>query len=155
MKGFARVVIIAGIVGVIFLLTQLAAKQPTTPQQPISSASPSGEQNVDFTASFTIVTGGVIRSFSAAMYHNLSPDAYIDSSNPTVVYVKKKGVTWDDFFQTLPFTLTKDCLTTGTKETFCTGQNGTLRFFLNDLENQNLLNEEISADDRALIRFST
>jgi hypothetical protein len=153
MKGFSRIVFGAVLLGVFLFIIQRFVQNPASLPAP-PPAGMSGDQNVDFTATFTIITGNITRSFSAAMYHNLSPDAYIDSTNPMVVHVKKKGVTWDVFFQTLPFTVTEDCLTTGTKETFCTGQNGTLRFFLNDLENQNLLNEEIHPDDRALIRFS-
>lgn len=154
MKDFSRIVIGVILLGATFLLVQRSSKPASLPLAP-TSVDMSADENVDFTASFTIITGSVTRNFNAAMYHNLSPDAYIESVNPTVVHVKKKGATWDDFFQTLPFTLTKDCLTTGTKEILCTGQNGTLRFFLNDLENPDLLDEEIHAGDRVLIRFST
>src|SRR3990172_5189536 len=153
MKGFSRIVIGAVLLGVFLFIIQRFAQNPASLPSP-PPAGMSGDQNVDFTATFTIITGDITRSFSAPMYHNLSPDASIDSTNPMAVHVKRKGVTWNDFFETLPLTLTNDCLTTGTNETFCTGQNGTLRFFLNDLENQNLLNEEIRPDDRALIRFS-
>ncbi|MBI2594487.1 hypothetical protein HYW39_02195 [Candidatus Curtissbacteria bacterium] len=112
------------------------------------------DQEVDIKATFTIITNGITRNFNAKMYQNLSTDVYIEASNPTIVYVKKKGATWDDFFTTLPMTLTKDCLTTGTKETFCTGQGGTLRFYLNDNEDKDLLDGEIKDADKVLIQFS-
>ena len=108
---------------------------------------------VDYKASFAIFTNGIFRVFTAAMYHNLSADVFIQADNPNLVHVKKSGVTWDDFFKTLPFKLTKDCLTTGTKETFCSGQNGTLKFYLNGVEDKDLLDKEIKAGDRALITF--
>jgi hypothetical protein len=38
------------------------------------------------------------------------------------VHVRKAGVIWSDFFKTLPMELTKDCLITGTKQTFCIGE---------------------------------
>jgi hypothetical protein len=53
-------------------------------------------------ASFTIVTGTITRSFRDEKYHNQSPDVYIESVNPAIVHVKKTGITWDDFFKTLP-----------------------------------------------------
>ena len=87
------------------------------------------------------------------MYHNLSENAYIESSNPNIVYVKKAGTTWNDFFSTLPFKLTSQCLTTGTKETFCTGNRGTLKFYINGEQSNNALNQEINNGDKLLVTF--
>lgn len=113
------------------------------------------DEKVNITATFTIITDKITRSFKAKKYHNQSPDVYIESSDPTVVYVTKKGITWDDFFKTLPMKLTKECLTTGDGETFCDGQQGTLKFYLNDVEDKNLLDKEIKQDDKALIKFTS
>ena len=112
------------------------------------------EQKVDFRASFTIITGNITRSFKAEKYHNLSADVFIEASDPTIVRVKKKGITWDDFFKTLPMKLTKACLTTGDGETFCDGGSGNLTFYLNDVEDKNLLDKQIKAGDKTLIKFS-
>ena len=76
-------------------------------------------EKVDYIGAFAIFTNGTFRVFTAAMYHNLSEDVFVQADNPNIVRVKKSGTTWDDFFKTLPFKLTKECLTTGTKETFC------------------------------------
>lgn len=108
---------------------------------------------VDYKAGFAIFTHGTFRVFTAAMYHNLSDDVFIQADNPNTVHIKKSGITWDDFFKTLPFKLTTDCLTTGAGETFCTGQDGKLKFFLNGVENDNLLDIVIADGDRALISF--
>jgi len=148
---------------ILFLIISLAAvtlsgckKQTVTkdslPNSKNSTVS-AKNQNVDLQAAFAIYTNGVFRVFTAAMYHNLSKDAYIESDNPNIIKIKKANITWDDFFKTLPFKLTSDCLTTGTQETFCTGQNGTLKFYLNDTKTDNLLSREINQDDRALITF--
>lgn len=110
-------------------------------------------KNVDFTASFGIYTNGTFRVFTASMYHNLSKDVFIKADNPNRVYVKKAGVTWDDFFKTLPMKLTKDCLTTGTRQTFCTDNNGRLRFYLNGKEDNNALGKQIENGDRLLISY--
>ena len=134
-----------------FLLLSRSQTQNNTPQNlPTPSPAPSFEI-VNIKAFFTIITGNITRNFSATKYHNLSPDVYIKASNPSIVYVTKAGVTWDDFFKTLPMKLTKDCLITGDGETFC---DGNLKFFLNDIEDKGLLEKEIKEADKALIKFT-
>lgn len=128
----------------------------TTPS-PISSVqapttNPTQEK-ANIKASFTIITGNITRSFKAEKYHNLSPDVFIENPDPTVVRVTRIGVKWSDFFATLPMKLTKDCLTTGDGETYCDGNSGSLKFYLNDIETPNLLDMEIKDDDEALIKF--
>lgn len=118
-----------------------------------NNQSSSVPQIVNKQASFAIFTNGTFRVFTAAMYHNLSEDVYIEARTPNFVKVKTEGVTWNDFFSTLPLTLAKNCLTTGTKETFCTGQNGSLRFYLNGDLDQDALNKEIKAGDQLLVTF--
>lgn len=109
----------------------------------------------DFTASFEIYTNGTKRVFTAAMYHNQSSDVYIQNSNPSTVYVKKDGVTWKNFFDTLPFSLTKECLVTGTKQTFCNTETKRLRFFLNDTEVPEALDLKIQPGDFLRITFGS
>lgn len=124
------------------ILTQ--AQVPTVTNTP---------KNVDYSAGFTIYTNGTFRIFTAVMYHNLSEDVFIQAGNPNIVHVKKVGTTWNDFFKTLPFKLTKDCLITGTKQTFCTNENGALKFYLNGKREDDLLSKEIQDRDRALITY--
>src|SRR3989344_9003383 len=110
---------------------------------------------VDYEARFAIYTNGIKRVFTNSMYHNLSKDVYIEASDPSIVHVKKDGVTWMDFFATLPMKLSKDCLTTGTNETFCMTKNATLKLYLNGVRNDNLLTEKINNGDWALISYGT
>jgi flagellar hook assembly protein FlgD len=49
--------------------------------------------------------------------------------------------------------LSKDCLVTGTKETFCTGDNGSLHFFINGQENPNSLELKIKNEDNLLVKY--
>lgn len=111
------------------------------------------EEKVDRKASFAIFTNGTFRVFTASMYHNLSEDIFITAENPNIVSVKKSGVTWFNFFETLPMSVTKDCLTTGTGQLFCTGESGTLRFYLNGERDDNLLDKGIQDGDKVLISF--
>lgn len=105
-------------------------------------------------AKFEIYTFSTKRVFTAAMYHNQSEDVFIQSSDPSVVHVKKKGITWGDFFATLPFSLSKECLITGTKETYCSGETGELKFFLNGELSPNALEKIIENADELVVRFS-
>jgi len=113
------------------------------------------EAPVDISARFTIFTHGTKRIFTDSRYHNLSPDVYIAPDDPESVHVRSRGITWADFFTTLPMQLTKDCLVTGTKQTFCTGSGGTLRFFINGNEDENALEREIREGDMLLVEYKS
>ncbi|MBI4009511.1 hypothetical protein HY357_04705 [Candidatus Roizmanbacteria bacterium] len=146
--------IILVIFGLSVLLSKGQSKSVSLMKESLDvSPTAQGDKVVDHKASFAIFTHGTFRIFTAAMYHNLSEDVFIQADNPNIVHVKKAGTTWDDFFKTLPFKLTKSCLTTGTGETFCNGQNGTLRFYLNGVKTDNLLDTEIQNGDKTLISF--
>lgn len=122
-------------------------------QKKLVIAASSSQDSVDYQAGFAIFTNGFFRIFTASMYHNLSKDVYIQADNPNITHVKKRGVTWDDFFKTLPFKLTTDCLITGTKEMFCTNENVSLKFYLNGVKINELLVQEIQEGDRVLITY--
>lgn len=146
--------------GIIVIITFVIIffTRPQTQITPFQTPTPSPtpvEEKVDIKASFSIITGSTVRSFNAEKYHNQSHDVFISKDDPTKVHVKKKGITWDDFFKTLPMKLTKDCLTTGDGETFCDGKEGTLMFYLNGVEFKDLLNKEINQGDSILIKFTS
>lgn len=149
---FALILIASGI-----FLWNLSNKKVES--EKIASPSPTAQaqttqpEEVDIQATFQIVTGNITRNFSNPKYHLQSPDVFIQKENPTTVYVKKTGITWNDFFATLPMKLTKNCLITGDGETLCTGNEKTLMFFLNDKEEPNLLEFEIKNGDKILIRY--
>ncbi|OGD91801.1 hypothetical protein A3D81_01540 [Candidatus Curtissbacteria bacterium RIFCSPHIGHO2_02_FULL_40_17] len=110
---------------------------------------------VDISAVFAIYTKGTFRIFTASKYHNLSDDVFIESANPNVVHVKKEGTTWGDFFKTLPMKLSAECLTTGTGQTFCSGEGGSLKFYINGQKVENFLEREINQNDKALITYGS
>ena len=107
----------------------------------------------DFTATFEIYTLGAKRVFTNAMYHNKSQEVFIENPDPSIIIVKKAGITWADFFKTLPFTLTKECLVTGTKETFCNSEVQKLRFVLNGIETADALDLKIQPGDALRVTF--
>ena len=137
------------LIGVLLLNRQT---QNNVTREPSPSPTTVG-QETEISAFFTVTTGSIIRNFSAQKYHNQSPEVYIEASNPTVVHVKKPSITWDAFFKTLPMKLTKDCLMTGDGEKLC-NDSGTLQFFLNDIEEPNLLERQIKQGDKAKILYT-
>lgn len=124
-------------------------------QKPVSTVRSTSEVQTKEVAkaAFAIFTNGTFRVFTSPMYHNLSPDVYIDSSTPSIVQVKKVGVTWDQFFETLPMKLTKECLTTGTGQEFCTKDSQILKFYLNGSLETHALDKEINSGDRLLVSY--
>lgn len=157
-KAYALIIIGFLIAAVLLLIKTPAINQTATTKISVSEVpSPTLEVSkiVDYKARFAIYTNGLKRTFSASMYHNLSPNVYIEASDPSIVHVKRLDITWTDFFLTLPLKLDKNCLTTGTKETFCTTPNATLKFYLNGVGNDNLLLEEIKDGDTALISYGS
>lgn len=157
-KNVIGILIIIIIGGLVFFLTKpkktpLVESPTPTQSTALNPTTVSQEVPVDYKASFAIFTHNTFRVFTAPMYHNLSNDVFIQASNPNIIYVKKNNLTWNDFFKTFPFKLTKECLTTGTGQTFCTGLGGTLKFYLNGVREDNLLDRTINAGDQALISF--
>lgn len=111
------------------------------------------EEKINYQAVFAIFTNGTLRDFTDPKYHNKSKDVFIQSDNPNIIYVKRKGITWNDFFKTLPMELSKDCLTTGTGQKFCANEDGSLKFYLNGQRDDNVLSKEIKNGDQALITY--
>lgn len=142
--------IVIGLTGILLFLqtkdrmipVENAAIKPTVlPTQP-----------VNYTASFMIFTNGTQRIFTDPRYHNLSPEVYLEPTNSHIIHVKTT-VTWNEFFKTLPMSLTKDCLVTGTKQTFCTNKNETLKFYINGRPENNALDMIIKPNDWLLVSF--
>lgn len=110
---------------------------------------------VDITARFEIYTNGIKRVFNLPMYHGQSETVYIESSDSNLIYVKRSNTSWNDFFSTLPFSLSKECLITGNKEKFCNTDIRKLRFFLNGAEFFDILDNEIMDNDVLEIIYGT
>jgi len=148
----AVIVVIIGLIGA-FVFFAISPKMREIDSTPVPTEIPQEAEFKSFTASFEIYTNGTKRIFTDSMYHNLSEDTYISATNSEVVNVNKKGVTWGDFFATLPFSLSKDCLVTGTGQTFCSNESYSLKFYLDDIERPNALSEEIISNSHLSIEY--
>lgn len=136
-------------------IQETTSKTPTESQQTETSPTSTTPDSTPFTASFEIYTNGTKRIFTAAMYHNQSDSVYIQNPDPSVVHVTASGTTWNDFFKTLPFSLYKDCLVTGTQQTFCSNETQKLRFYLNGTEDPGALEKEIQANDKLVVQYGS
>lgn len=144
-------VVFIGIFGALTLKVLMSSPQKNTMNNN-APAQVMDDNNEEVRATFKVVTNGTVRDFGNSMYHNLSPEVYIASENPDEVIVKGEK-TWDDFFKTLPFTLTKECLTTGTGQTFCTNSTKRLKFVINDKEDPDALDRIIKDGDSLVVEY--
>lgn len=138
MKIFIIIVLILTFAGFVSVINKFNSNtqinhNPTVDLSSSPQSSNGEEVAKQVTANFEIYTNGTKRVFTDARYHHQSEDVYIDSSNTNVVIVNpyaEKQPTWGDFFDTLPMTLTNDCLITGTGQEFCTNETHQLSFVL-------------------------
>lgn len=150
-KKIAFIILISiSLIGGFYFVNSSNIKQKSNDQlqKPTTSS-----KNIDYKASFAIYTNGTFRIFTAPMYHNLSEDVFIEASNPNIVNIKRLNITWRDFFETLPLKLDENCLTTGTKQTFCSNDDFVLQFYLNEERNQSALDQVIKPEDKLLVTY--
>ena len=118
--------------------------------QPLTTPTP---QIVNYNAHFAIFTNGTFRVFTASMYHNKDTNIYISAESPNTIQIRKENLTWQDFFNTLPMTLSPKCLVTGTGQEFCTKDKNILRFFLNGKEDPEALSKIIQKENTLLVTY--
>jgi hypothetical protein len=106
-------------------------------------------------ASFLVFTNGIKRDFTASMYLNQSKEAYLTGEEPGLVVIEHPQFTWGEFFMSLPFSLTSQCLTTGLGEIYCDGDGGNLKFFLNGKEDPDMLDKIMKNNDKLLVTFGS
>lgn len=106
-----------------------------------------------YTASFEIYTNGTKRIFTDKKYHKQSEEVFINLPDPSIINIAKQGITWGDFFKTLPMKLDEECLTTGTGQLFCTNSDKTLKFYLNSDNTPNALEKIIEPDSKLIVKY--
>lgn len=155
-------ILVTGMVAVGYSWQQSRPKPITTESRTLRTSpevteplaeSPTPTSPGEIRAGFAIFTNGTFRIFTDPKYHRQSELVYIDAAKPNVVIVGKPGATWGDFFSSLPMSLTKECLITGTKQTFCTNEQAELQFFINGEKVDDALDREIQHGDRLLVTY--
>ncbi len=133
-------------------------KQPSlTPALTQTTKAQPSPKEVNLQASFSIFTNGTKRIFTETKYHDRDNNVFITKEDPEVIHIKKSGVTWQNFFDTLPspMKVSKTCLYTGTGQAFCNSDSKTLKFLLNDKLDINALDKEINNGDNLKIDFGS
>lgn len=152
-----KVVIVLGLIVVVAAFVSQSRNRDISapnPSSTVTSVSPTPSvAKLPYKATFAIFTNGTLRVFTDPRYHRLSPDVYLDASDPGVLNITVSDITWADFFATLPMQLSAQCLTTGTGQSFCTGKQGKLSFYLNGSEVPQALDEVIRPGDRLLVTY--
>lgn len=146
------IVLIVGAAGLLVWKSLTEVKEMTIE---VSSRQTAVVKPVDGRASFSVFTNGDLRVFTDSKYHNQSPDVFITAEANNIVNIKKNGVTWQQFFDSLPapMRVTSECLYTGTGQVFCNRNAKSLKFYKNGKLVINLLQQSIVDGDKVLISY--
>lgn len=150
-----RIIVAIGIGVFLLILISYVIFSPkqSTPLSASPTSTQSITQAINKQATFAIYTNGTLRIFTDPRYHNKSNDVYLEANNPSLIHVKKAGITWGDFFASLPMKVTAECLITGTGQEFCTNDTHRLKFYINTKETPDALSREIQSEDKLLVSY--
>ena len=126
MKKIWIAVFAVAAIGIFFAFKKISPKVAPSPSP----------KPIDFIASFEILENGKKKDFSEPKYFNLTDYAYISSLDPQFIHLKKSGVTWRRFFEIHQIKIENKA-----------------RFTLNNLEDSEALNKEISPGAKLLIKY--
>lgn len=132
----------------LFIPQQLAKKRGSP-----SLAMDSQSNNIKKQATFAIFTTGLQRRFEEAQYFQRSPRAYVEGNTPNTVFVADDEVTWRDFFETMPFTLTENCFVSVESQKYCNQGKYSVKFYINEKTTPDALDRIITDGDQFLITY--
>ena len=117
-------------------------------------------QEVHWHADFALYIRGERYDFNQERFvsdeeDQLSENVHIHGTRDSVVHVHREGTTWREFFDSLGFELTDQCLTTPEGEQLCNSDTERLSFVLNGVRLDGLAFQDITDIDRALISFGS
>jgi len=93
-------------------------------------------EEVHIHADFLVAINGQLWDFTADKYQSsstqkLADDIHLHDHQGNVLHRHASGITIGDFFSSLGFTLSNDCLITDTKETYCGDEENVLQVYVN------------------------
>jgi len=91
--------------------------------------------------------------FSAPAYQIKSPWIHFEGNDGTTIHKHATGVTLGYLFETLTLGLDDQCFEFQDGRSFCTNEDYSLRFFINDEEISDVREHELNEDDRILISY--
>lgn len=115
-------------------------------------------QEVHWHADFALYIDGERYNFDQERFYStaeekLSENVHLHRPWHVVVHVHRESTTWREFFDSLGFELTDECITLPEGERFCTSGTKQLSFILNGVKVDTLAFEDITDIDRVLISY--
>ena len=114
-------------------------------------------QSVHWHADFALYINGKRYDFNQERFFSTTDEELSENVHLhepfLVVHVHREGTTWREFFHSLGFELTDQCLTTPEGDTYCTSETERLSFIVNGVRVDGLAFQDITDIDRALISF--
>lgn len=107
---------------------------------------------------FKVYINGKSLDFSLAKYQSkegkeLNPYIHLHDGNGNVIHVHKKGIKLGDFFNSLGFKFSSDCLVLDTGIKYCSDTENKLQLFVNGKQNSLFDKYELQDLDRILITY--
>lgn len=123
----------------------------TSPTSP--DVFPAPLRDVDHTASLTVVIDGIPFNLTKDIYINQSEKIFLDSKFPGIIRVKKAPLVWQDFFDSVPIDVSKNCLTLDIRSSYCRTESKELKMFLNRIRVDTLLDKPVTDGDQILLSY--
>jgi hypothetical protein len=153
------VLLVVSVFVVLFSMTLFPLSMRTdssvSPQRQARNKDSQKQSNSDseITATFKIYVYGLPKDLTELIFTEQSDAVYLSVEKPNEVYVAQPGITWGDFINTLPLSMTEECLISELNQEYCTTGKEKLWFFINGEEQPDLLAQTIQSGDEVLITF--
>ena len=113
------------------------------------------EETVHLHADLRVVLNGTAVNFAQDNYREQNENVHMHEGSEPVVHVHAPGIVWSDFFSSLKMNLTDECLTLDTGESYCTGDGNELRFYVNGVATDSIVEAKIADLQRVMVYFGT
>lgn len=143
--------IVLGLLGGTYFLTN-----QTDSSHPIGYADNDDEVHVH--SDFIVYLDGQSYDFTDDKYqskaaHVLHAHVHLHDNNDDVIHRHERDITLADFFHSLGFTLTDECITTDEDETFCSGDTQKLQLYVNGEATSTIADYENKEEDQLLLYY--
>lgn len=152
------VLLAAAVVALAVLLVLNGGDDDPAPEPAAPTLGGQLRQEVHWHADFALYIDGKRYNFDQDRFYStaevkLSENVHLHRPWHVVVHVHRESTTWREFFDSLGFELTDQCITLPEGERFCTSGAKQLSFILNGVRVDTLAFEDITNLDRVLISF--
>lgn len=146
----------AGIITALIIGSIVApAEHDSTHAHPIRTST---ADEVHVHADWLVIIRGEQLRFTDDKYQSsgtneLHPNMHLHDGDDLVLHRHADGVPFVEFFSSLGFTLTNECLTTDTGAELCTNESETLTLFVNGEPREDVTTYEIQEEDQILLYY--